>query len=151
MREETEDFEKVGRLQKVHPTFEKARRMGNANLKHVRLVNRTSGRRKEEEVVERSVWDRIGMVGGGGGLEGRGECEGGRGGGREVGLGDLAARVGEVELAGGAGGAGQMQGGQAMAELAGLDARGEVAEGQTIEELIAAEYGRSEAGGEDGL
>ena len=86
------------------------------------------GGRREERAVERDIWARMEGMPGGEGLAG-------------------------------AAGAGQAMAGQVMAELAGLaggelEARGEsVGAGneQTIQDLIAAQYGLSEAGGDDEL
>lgn len=159
----TDNFEKVGRTQQTHHSFVKAK--ANPNFKHVRNINRAGGKRREEKEVERDIYTRIGMPGGAGqaaaGLAGARRREG-----RAVER-DVWTRVEEMpggEGLGGAAGAGQAQAGQvmagqAMAELAGLaggelEARGErVGAGneQTIQDLIAAQYGRSEAGGDDEL
>lgn len=154
----TDNFEKVGRTQQTHHSFVKAK--ANPNFKHVRNINRAGGKRREEKEVERDIYTRIGMPGGAGqataGMAGARRRE------EKAVERDVWTRVEGMPGGEGLGGAaqtGQAMAGQAMAELAGLaggglEARGEsVGAGneQTIQDLIAAQYGRSEAGGDDEL
>ncbi|OBT64631.1 hypothetical protein VE03_06311 [Pseudogymnoascus sp. 23342-1-I1] len=125
---EREDFKRVGREQRPHPSFMKAKETGNVNLKHVRHVNRTSGKRVVVE-EKRSIFERVGMPVGLMGVGGGSQA--GQGGARQAGVGGVQADRGSA---------------RGRSETPGVGVR--PPNEQTIQDLIAAEYGPSEAGEE---
>ncbi|OBT76535.1 hypothetical protein VF21_05381 [Pseudogymnoascus sp. 05NY08] len=90
----TGDFDRVARLQKPHPSFEKAKR--DVNAKHVRMVNRAGGRGREVKEETRSAADRVGMPPG---WREKREAERAKGGG--AGAGQVVSQRGGGVVAGG--------------------------------------------------
>ncbi|OBT83539.1 hypothetical protein VE02_07796 [Pseudogymnoascus sp. 03VT05] len=131
----TGDFDRVARLQKPHPSFEKAKK--NPNAKHVRHVNRAGGRREVVKEETRSAADRVGMPPG---WREKRAAERAKGGGVGGGGGGAGA--------GAEGGGGKMGKTQGSLRGGGVVAGGMAREREEVGRWIEAEFGPG--GGEEG-